>query len=101
MAKAATHSTPGETPDSTGSHVVRSFVSRLRSWYTIGWRLAVGFGVWILGAWALHGYTSVPEFAQMAAVAYWFGWLFAGVTALFLLGMLLTGVVYDLRNPVR
>lgn len=101
MAKATSYSTPSETPDSTGNYVVRSVVARLRSWSGFGWKLAVLFGTWILGAWWLNGYTSVPEFAQLAAIAYWFGWFFASVTALFLLWLLLAGVVYDVRNPVR
>lgn len=101
MAKAASYSTRDETPGSTGNYVVRTFVERLKSWSSLGLRLAVVFAVWILGAYALHGYASTDAFVQLAAVAYWFGWFFAGVTALFFAGMLLTGVFQDIRHPVR
>ena len=45
-----------------------------------GVKLAVFYAVWIGLALAARSVLATPEALQLAAIAYWFGWLFAIVT---------------------
>lgn len=89
--------TPAKT---VRSYVARSFFARVRSWRARIAKVLAGLLVWT-GLWyALFVTTATPQVAQLAAIGYWFGWLFVFATLVFLGSVLVTGVVRDIRKPI-
>lgn len=59
----------------------RAVVDRyVGEWFPIAWKVAVFYGVWISIAYYAMTTTVTPEASQIAAIGYWFGWLFLGGT---------------------
>lgn len=100
MAKAARYDTPAPQTG-TVNYVAQSFTNRVRAWTPLAAKLGLFFAVWVGGAYLLNAQASNVVASQLSAVAFWFGWLFAIVSFLAIVGMLLTGVVHDLRYPVK
>ena len=82
------------------SYVARSFVARVRSWIPLLSRALLALLVWI-GVWyAIYETTATTQVQAMAAIGFWFGWLFVFAVFVFLVFVLLTGALKDVRNPI-
>jgi hypothetical protein len=100
MVETANHPNARKPAPSVGSYVARSFVARVRSWAPLLTKATVGLLAWT-GVWyAIVEVTATSQVAAIAAVGFWFGWLFILALAVFFVGVLVTGVVRDVRNPV-
>lgn len=100
MVESLNHPT-ARTPASTvRSYVARSFVARVRSWIPLLSRVLFGLLVWT-GVWyAVYETTATTQVAAMAAIGFWFGWLFVFAVFVFLVFVLVTGVIKDARDPI-
>ncbi|MGB9966019.1 hypothetical protein [Halobacterium hubeiense] len=68
--------------ESVGSGKAFAVVDRhVGAWLPLAWKLAALYAAWIGLALAARSVFVTPEVVQLAAVAYWFGWLFAVATA--------------------
>lgn len=100
MVKNANYPTTRTPAKTVRSYVARSFFARVRSWRPLVSKVLAGLLVWT-GLWyTLFVTTGTPQVAQMAAIGYWFGWLFVFVTLVFVAGVLVTGAVRDVRKPI-
>mgnify|MGYP006274394737 CR=1 FL=1 len=100
MVKTVNHPTTRTPAPTVSSFVARSFVARVRSWAPLLSRALLGILVWT-GAWyAIVVTTGTEQVAAIAAIGFWFGWLFVAAVLVFLAGVLATGVVRDVRNPI-
>lgn len=67
--------------DGYGLDDARAVLDRhLGSWVPVAWRVAVFYGVWITLAYVAMTNASSVEGAQIAAIGFWFGWLFLAAT---------------------
>lgn len=98
MAKAT--STESRRPTTRGGYVIDATRYRLAAWFPLAWKFAVAFGVWLLGAYAANTFTTSEAGAELSAIAFWFGILFASVLVLFGVAMAVLGFVGDVRNPI-
>ncbi|MCG1002904.1 MULTISPECIES: hypothetical protein [Halobacterium] len=71
------------------------------TWLPVAWKLAVFYAAWLGLAVAARSVLVAPEALQLVAIAYWFGWLFAIVTAVVGAVVVLTGVVDQYRLTER
>lgn len=79
MARVSENRTVGETgTTSDGAWAVLDH--HLGAWIPIAWKFAVFYAAWIGFAMLVRSQASTPEILQLAAILYWFGWLFAVVT---------------------
>lgn len=100
MVKTVNHPTTRTPAPTVSSYVARSFVARIRSWAPLLSKTLVGLLAWI-GAWyAIVETSSTPQVEAIAAIGFWFGWLFVVALGVFFVGILLTGAVRDVRNPI-
>lgn len=74
--------------------VVQSLATRVRAWGRLVIYFAIAYGLWMLLAYAADQLTDSEAASAFAAVMFWFGLLFAVVT-------LVTGVVIILLNIVN
>lgn len=95
MVKTVKHPTT-RTPAPT----VRSFVARVRSWTPQISKVLAALLAWTAAWFVLFDTTATAQVAQIAAIGFWFGWLFVFVTLVFFAGILATGVVRDVRKPI-
>lgn len=100
MVESVNHPTTHTPAPTVSSYVARSFVARVRSWAPLLSKALLVILSWT-GVWyAVFETTGTDQIAQIAAIGFWFGWLFVAAVFVFLAGVLLTGVVRDVRNPV-
>lgn len=50
------------------------------TWFSLAWKLAAFYALWITLAYLGMTNFTMAEGRQIAAIAYWFGWMFAGFT---------------------
>lgn len=100
MVKSANHVTTRTPAPTVRAYVARSFVARVRSWTPLIARVLLGLLVWT-GVWyVIHETAGADQVAAIAAIGFWFGWLFVFATFVFLVSVLLTGVLRDVRRPI-
>lgn len=100
MVKNANYPTTRTPAKTVRSYVARSFYARVRGWTPLVAKALAGLLAWT-GLWyALFVTTATPQVAQLAAIGFWFGWLFVFATFVFLTGVLVTGVIRDVRKPI-
>jgi hypothetical protein len=100
MVETVNHPTTRTPAPTVSSYVARSFVARLRSWVPLLSKALFGLLVWT-GAWyAIYETTATSQIAAIAAIGFWFGWLFVFAVFVFFAFVLLTGAVRDARNPI-
>ncbi len=71
------------------------------TWLPLTWKLAVFYVAWIGLALAARSVLATPEALQLAAIAYWFGWLFAIATAVAGAVVVLTSLLDQYRLTAR
>jgi len=100
MVETANYPTTRTPAKTVRSYVARSFFARVRSWTPVVSKALAGLLAWT-GLWyALFVTTATPQVAQLAAIGFWFGWLFVAATLVFVAGVLVTGAVRDVRKPI-
>jgi thiosulfate reductase cytochrome b subunit len=100
MVKTVKHPTTRTPAPTVRSFVARSFVARVRSWTPQIAKVLAVLLSWVAAWYALFETTPTEQVAQIAAVGFWFGWLFVFVTLVFFAGVLVTGVIRDVRKPI-
>jgi len=100
MVKTVNHPTTRTPAPTVRSYVARSFVSRVKSWTPLLGKVLGALVAWIAVWYAVFETTATDQVAQIAAIGFWFGWLFVLATLVFLAAVLATGVVRDVRNPI-
>jgi len=100
MVKTVNHPTTRTPASTVSAYVARSFVARTRAWAPLLSKALLVLLVWT-GAWyAVYETTATSQVAAIAAVGFWFGWLFVAAALGFLAFVLVTGVVQDARDPI-
>jgi hypothetical protein len=102
MAKTVNHpATRAQTVTITlWDYVVQSFTQRVKSWAPLTLKLMTAYALWIAGSFAVYETAGLVYVQHIAAIGYWFGWLAAATTLLFIAGTFLTGIVHDVRHPI-
>ncbi|SEV94404.1 hypothetical protein [Halobacterium jilantaiense] len=100
MVKNVNHPTTRTPAPTVRSYVARSFTARVRSWTPLVLRALLGLLLWTAAWYAIHEATATAQVAALAAIGFWFGWLFVFALFAFLAFVLVTGVVKDVRDPI-
>jgi hypothetical protein len=102
MAKTVNYPTPrGQTTTiSLRNYVFRSFTERVKSWTPLTLKLMTAYALWIVGSFAVYESAGIVYLQHIAAIGFWFGWLAVLATVLFVAGMLVTGILHDVRHPI-
>lgn len=100
MVETVNHPNARTPAPTVSAYVARSFVARVRSWVPLLSKALLLILAWT-GAWyAIFQTTGTEQVAAIAAIGFWFGWLFVLAVFVFLAGVLLTGAVRDARDPI-
>jgi|AntRauMinimDraft_4_1070384.scaffolds.fasta_scaffold00095_7 hypothetical protein len=100
MVKTVNQPTARTPAPTVSSYVARSFAARVRSWVPTLSKALFGLLAWT-GVWyAIYETTATAQVAAIAAIGFWFGWLFVSAVLVFFAFILLTGAVRDARNPI-
>lgn len=78
--------------------VVRSLANRVRAWGRLAVYFAIAYGLWMLFAYGADQYTTSDAASAFAAVMFWFGLLFAVVTLLMGIAIILLNIVNEARR---
>jgi len=100
MVKTVNHPTTRTPAPTVRSYVTRSFTSRVRSWTPLLSRALLALLVWTAAWYAVYEVTATEQVAALAAIGFWFGWLFVFAVLAFFAFVLVTGAVKDVRDPV-
>jgi len=75
--------------------------SVLGDWTPLVWKAVVFYALWIGLAYIAMTTVTGSQTAQFAAIAYWFGWLFLGMTAILGVFIAVSGWIDRMRLSSR
>lgn len=92
MVRATKNSEVAETGGSTLRSAARFYDRYVSGWVPLAVKFSVLYAAWIGVAYYVGTTTPSSEIAQLAAIGYWFGWMFAVAT--------LAGIVFVATTEV-
>lgn len=101
MVKNTKNNNGGEQSDFGGGQAVSGIKSSVGTWFPIVWKVVLLYGVWLgLMHTVMTNATGLAT-RQFAAIGYWFGWLFLGMTVLLGVFLAITGWLDRRRFNIR